>query len=239
MLLSGPNFLVLIWTFAVNFPQISGGPVNVEIVSLLPYDFGMGTALVRTGSAFALAVEEANKRYAPYLNMSLRLMYNATDRNCEEVAGQAIRTLSEYYYRKTDPESVYAIIVSRENFFQFKEWDWLMFANGASADDFVDKEKSPTGMATGGTLRGYTEFTLRLCIFHRWFHITVLLQTKAFSSFYSEIAGFLLRVAAEYSGRYHFDVNLNMFDLVDESMIAGLNHAKHRSRGDHYTFVEV
>ncbi|OQV14295.1 Ras-related protein Rab-27A [Hypsibius exemplaris] len=200
----------------------AAAPVNVEIISQLPYDFGMGTALVRTGSALALAVEEANIRFAPFLNLSLRLMYNASDRNCEEVSDQAIQTFAEYYYRKTKPESVYAMIVS--------QWDWLMFNNAVTTDEYLDSDINPTGMSIGGTFRGYADFTLRLLMRHRWSHITVLLQGKSFSIFYNFLASSLMRQAKEFAGRFDFDMNLYSFNPTDESMLAALEYVKQRSR---------
>lgn len=105
----------LFWTLTV-FRRLAAAPVDVQIITILPYDFTTATAVVWTGAAFELAVEAANRKYAPFLNVSVRFMYNSSHRNCDDLAGDHIRMLSEYYYRQTNNESVYGLVVSRTSF---------------------------------------------------------------------------------------------------------------------------
>jgi hypothetical protein len=100
--------------FSPFFVSISVATINVQIIGILPYDFGVVSAVVWTGAAFDLAVQAANKKYSPFLNVSLRFIYNTSHRNCEDISGDAVKGLSELYYTQTEPTSVYAIVASGE-----------------------------------------------------------------------------------------------------------------------------
>ncbi|OQV19505.1 hypothetical protein BV898_06494 [Hypsibius exemplaris] len=199
-----------------------GAIVNVEIISILPLDFGVASALIWTAPAFEVAVEAANKRYATFLNFSVVLMYNASDRTCEDVSGDAVRNVSEYYYTKTNSDTVYAIVSS--------SWDWVLFSNALAQDTFLDDELTPTAIAVGGTFHGYSTMIINVLLNFGWFHISVLLQTNAFSPFYANIFGSLVAQGAVNASNRTFFINSCTFLPNTKSMADALDNAKQRSR---------
>jgi hypothetical protein len=96
-------------------------PVQVEIVSILPYDLKIAAALIWNGAALDLAVQAANEKYSPFLKMKLHFLHNVSHRNCDDISSDAISELSKYYYSRTSMDSLYVIMTS------CKSDDWSSF----------------------------------------------------------------------------------------------------------------
>ncbi|OQV23705.1 Atrial natriuretic peptide receptor 1 [Hypsibius exemplaris] len=221
-----------------NSSSWSGSPVHVQLITSLPYDFNVATAIIYTGAAFELAVEAANNRYAPFLNVSLTMLYNSSHQRCEDISAAAVVTLSDYYYRhRNKANSVYGLVSSPcseaiGTQSVATEWDWLLFANGLAQDDFLDNNITPTAMAIGGTFRGYAVILLRILAFYRWSHVTLLLQTRTQTTFYNLMASTLLdRAKGENIYNFLFSMDCYSFDnAVPQSMADALDYASKRSR---------
>ena len=99
-------------SLAVIFLPFAATTINVEIITVLPLNYSVASTLVLTRGAFELAVDAANRRYQPFLNVSLRFLYNPAHQNCDDEADDAISPLAEYYYKHTNPKSVYAMVSS-------------------------------------------------------------------------------------------------------------------------------
>ena len=57
----------------VIFLPFAATTTNVEIITVLPLNYGVASTLVLTRGAFELAVDAANRRYQPFLNVSLQI----------------------------------------------------------------------------------------------------------------------------------------------------------------------
>ena len=111
-----PNFpLIMLLTFlylAAVFFRVAEPIINIEIVTLLPQNFSVASRLVWTRAAFELAVDAANRRYEPVLNVSLRFMYHASHRTCDDEADDVMVQISEYYCDQASSDSVHALVSS-------------------------------------------------------------------------------------------------------------------------------
>ena len=83
---------------------------NAVIVASLPYDLGLAPDIIRTGSAFDLATEMVDEKYAGHLNVTVTYLYNPAHRSCQSVSSETASRLAEYYYQQARPETCYAIV---------------------------------------------------------------------------------------------------------------------------------
>ena len=75
-------------------------PLNINIVTALPYNVGVAVDIVRTGAAFDIAVEEVNRKYREDgLNITVTYLYNGLDRTCDVVSSRTAQLVGEYHYR--------------------------------------------------------------------------------------------------------------------------------------------
>ncbi|OWA52893.1 hypothetical protein BV898_17334 [Hypsibius exemplaris] len=196
--------------------------VDLQIICALPYDFNVVTAVIWTGAAFELAVEAANRRYSPHVNVSLRFLYNSSHRTCDDIAADSVRSLSEFYYRQTRVDTVHALVTTR--------WDWLLIANGLAPDEFLDAEHYPTALAIAGTFRGYAVVLRNFLLFHRWRHVSVLLQTGVVVYRTLSESFLCLNDEVEESQAPKLLVNFCTFEETNSSMAKALDCAKKSSR---------
>lgn len=104
------NFgLCIILIFWADFCHRSGS-LDIEMVSLLPYAAPIAPALVWTGAGLELAVQRANRLYGPYLNISLKLLYDKDYRGCD--GPDTTDMFAEYYYKIKKPEVCPAMVGS-------------------------------------------------------------------------------------------------------------------------------
>jgi hypothetical protein len=99
-------------------------------------------------------------------------------------------------------------------------------------DSFLDLIVTPTSLSIGGTFNGYATLIMKLLTFYRWSHVTVLLQAKTATTFYSVLANTLIsRAKTRQENKHLFAIDLFTFENAEQSMAAGLDYAKKRSRG--------
>jgi hypothetical protein len=88
---------------------------SIQMITSLPYSLGLANDIVRTGAAFDLAAENVNRKYGGFLNISVRHLFNASHRTCDEVAAQSAQMISSYYYNEPSRlDTCFAIATSRE-----------------------------------------------------------------------------------------------------------------------------
>ncbi|OQV12907.1 hypothetical protein BV898_12829 [Hypsibius exemplaris] len=210
---------------------------QIEIVTSLAYNTTLIADVVFTGAAFDLAVRRVNRNYAGFLNVSVTFLYNASLQNCPDVSAQNAAMLAEYYFRRTNRETCYALVTSPCT----DEAGIWSLANGKfdPTTEFSDPEgEASTAVAVGGTLIGYGRIVLDILTYFAWYHVSILVDTNALSVFYRNLANLLLdqrellASARPRANNQTFNFLLYSLDMTSNSSInTVVTLAKQKSRG--------
>ncbi|OWA52378.1 hypothetical protein BV898_16833 [Hypsibius exemplaris] len=201
---------------------ITVSATKLQIVTSVNYNLSLSHDLIVTGAAFQLGVESVNRKYKGHLEMSIRHLFNVSDRNCDQLASHGAELLSQYYYTESDPgETCYAIVTTR--------WDWLLFNNALAVNDEMDpKDRLVPAVSVGGTYRGFVRVILELLVSFKWYRFSVLVETATVAPFYKNMGNLVLRYAR--LSEHPFDVELYRFNPDSKSLLQALALAKERSR---------
>lgn len=93
--------------------------LNLEIVSLLPKSISIAPSLTWTEPAFRFAVDMVNRRYAPLINMSLKLIFNTSHKTCYDADAENPTLLAAYYYRQREDRCLAVTGVGKSIFSSF------------------------------------------------------------------------------------------------------------------------
>ncbi|OWA52380.1 hypothetical protein BV898_16835 [Hypsibius exemplaris] len=168
------------------------------------------------------------------LEVSIRHLFNAWDRNCDQLASNAAEMLSQYYYTEKEPkETCFAIVTSLRHVLAmgsyFAGWDSLLFNNALAVNDEIDpKDRLVPAVSVGGTYRGFVRVILDFLVSFKWYRFSILVETATAAPFYKNMGNHVLRYAR--LSEYPFDVELYRFNPDSKSLLQALALAKERSR---------
>ncbi|OWA50180.1 hypothetical protein BV898_14705 [Hypsibius exemplaris] len=206
---------------------------HIQLITTIPYNF---TVDVRTTqAAFAVAADNVSGLYGQHLNLTVTHLYNASHRNCDDVASQSVQMLSDYVYRGQDSTNCYAVVsvacgdqVGIASI--ARELDWLLFANALSKNNFLDPATgSPTSIALMGTYISFASVILQVLASFSWLHVTIILETKAVSPFYKELALQLMESSRQSSKAFRLE-SYSLDAATDQTFVSALRFAQKRSR---------
>ncbi|OWA55432.1 hypothetical protein BV898_19819 [Hypsibius exemplaris] len=188
---------------------------KLQIVTSLNYNLSLSNDLIVTGAAFQLGLENVNRKYEGYLEVSIRHLFNAWDRNCDQLASNAAEMLSQYYYTEKEPkETCFAIVTS---------------LSALAVNDEIDpKDRLVPAVSVGGTYRGFVRVILDFLVSFKWYRFSIVVETATAAPFYKNMGNHVLRYAR--LSEHRFDVELYRFDPDSKSLLQALALAKERSR---------
>ncbi|OWA52381.1 hypothetical protein BV898_16836 [Hypsibius exemplaris] len=208
---------------------------KLQIVTSLNYNLSLSNDVIVVGAAFELAVEIVNRKYKGHLEVSIRHLFNASDRNCDQLASHGAELLSQYYYKESDPgKTCYAIVTTPCNdgvgtASLASGWDWLLFNNALAVNDEIDpKDRLVPAVSVGGTYRGFVRVILDFLVSFKWYRFSILVETATAAPFYKNMGNHVLRYAR--LSEHPFDVELYRFNSDSKSLLQALALAKERSR---------
>ncbi|OQV25005.1 hypothetical protein BV898_01213 [Hypsibius exemplaris] len=227
-------------------------PEDIELVTSLPYSIGIAPDIKMTGAAFDLAAESV-MRQERFINASMEVSQTTMDvrlkhlfdassaariRTCDDISDSSAQMLSEYFYRKIEEGTCYAVVSSpcddeRGIFSLAREFDWPLFSTGLSKPNFYDPNLGgPTTVAASGTFIGYAKVVVEILRYYGWYSATILVEAKAIATFYRDIGNLVLEQAKLLpTPEQLFAIERLTVDTTDpEAISAAMTFAKGRSR---------
>jgi hypothetical protein len=98
--------------FVAIFPIIRLWAQHIEIITTIPYNFGVD--VLSTTAAFETAAENVMQSYGGALNITIKYLFNQSHQNCDDVSGQDAQMLPEYYYNSHKQGTCYAVVTVGE-----------------------------------------------------------------------------------------------------------------------------
>ena len=85
---------------------------NLQLASIIPYRVRVAPALVNTGAALDIAIEDVKHRYNGTMNFSLALLFDAQELSCADLADTLVDRVSHFYYENRRDDTCMAIIAT-------------------------------------------------------------------------------------------------------------------------------
>ena len=108
----------------------------------------------------------------------------------------------------------------------------LFLSSALAQDDFLSQELTPTAIAIGGSFHAYATLIINYLMHNNWSHVSILIQSGAFSPFYKTIAASFMTQVKELIHNYTITADLYPFLRDKQSMIDALEMTKLKSRGN-------
>ncbi|OQV17624.1 hypothetical protein BV898_08249 [Hypsibius exemplaris] len=217
----------------VNLANVHS-PFDLEIISIIPCNISVGVALPFTGAALRVAEDAVNAEFLGRLNLTVTLLYQETDRVCEDTDAHAPLLLAEYYNKKALGRCVAVVGSACGGLsiapFLAKEWDVLLFSNSLVASTSISQTVSPTSIGMVASYESIAASLLNLFRIFQWLHVTMLLDAAAATDFYFQVCQSTktLLLTEQFSD---FRVDGTRFTLADTpSVHEALKFANARSR---------